>query len=130
MSAVSSVSTPGVLVTTILRAAAASQIDMIYADAEISDQLHGAGKPGQEIGVDSVRHGRNENVGFLGCGGDLVGSHGPVVRVEPGVEQFHHPGFDIPGQSARDDDDGPVAHMMPPCRRPARGAVGTVETAR
>ena len=123
MSAVSSVSTPGGIGDDDPAGGGNFQIDVIYADAEIGDQLHGAGQPGHEIGVESVGHGRNENVGTLGGGGDLGGGHGPVVRVEMGVEQLHHPGFDIPGQSARDDDDGPAAHhdaSLPQNRCPAR----------
>ena len=65
MSAVSSVRTPGVLVTVMPRDSAAWHVDMVDAVAEIGDQLEVRPGLGEEIGVDLVGHGRHQHVGAL-----------------------------------------------------------------
>ena len=71
MSAVSSVRTPGVLVTVMPRRSARGDVDMVDAVAEIGDQLHLLAGLGDHAGIDLVGDGRHEDVGLAHRLGDL-----------------------------------------------------------
>ena len=104
MSAVSSVSTPGVLVTVMPRATAAATSMLSTPLPKLAISLRfGAGLL-EDRGVDAVGHGRHQHVGGLHRLGELGLAHRLVVEVEPRVEQLAHAGFDAVGQLARDDD--------------------------
>ena len=106
MSAVSSVSTPGVLVTVMPRATAAATSMLSTPLPKLAISLRfGAGLL-EHRGVDAVGHGRHQHVGGLQRLGELGLAHRLVVEIEAGVEQLAHAGFDAVGQLARDDDQG------------------------
>ena len=104
MSAVSSVRTFGVLVTVMPRACAAStsMLSTPLPKWAISLTLQSG------LVEDLVRYlvgdGRHQHVGRAHGVRDLFRRHRRVVEIEPGVEQFAHPGLDGVGQLARDDD--------------------------
>ena len=105
MSAVSSVSTPGVLVTVMPRCdARVVDVDIVDAVAEIGDQLELLAGLAEHRGVDAVGDGRHQHVGGLHRLGELGLAHRLVVEIEPRVEQLAHAGLDAVGQLARDDD--------------------------
>ena len=103
MSAVSSVSTPGVLVTVMPRwtAAATSMLSTPLPKLAISLRLGPASL--RTGGVDPVGHGRHQHVGGLQRLAELGLGHRLVVEIEAGVEQLAHARFDAVGQLARDD---------------------------
>ena len=105
MSAVSSVSTFGVLVTVMpfLAAAATSILSTPLPKLAISLRLR-SGLLDQRR-VDAVGDGRHQHVGFLDRRDQLGAAHRPVVEVQPRVEQFAHARFDLVRQLARDDDE-------------------------
>ncbi len=72
MSAVSSVSTPGVLVTVMPRCSAVVDVDIVDAVAEIGDQLELVAGLAEHRGVDAVGDGRHQHVGDLGGLGKLA----------------------------------------------------------
>jgi hypothetical protein len=90
MSAVSSVRTPGVLVTRMPLSVAGLDVDIVDAGAEIGDQLELRAGLGDQDGVDTVGDGGNQDLG----GGHGLGQrrrvHRRVVQVQPRVEQFAH----------------------------------------
>ena len=114
MSAVSSVSTPGVLVTVMPRGSAVSTsmlstplpklaISFSCSPAWLRDGL-----------VDPVGDGRHQHVGRLHRLDQFGLAHRLVVGVEARVEQFAHPRLDHVGQFARHDDEGfALAHSGP-----------------
>ena len=112
MSAVSSVSTPGVLVTVMPRASAAWHVDIVDAVAEIGDQLQVRPGLGEERGVDLVGHGRHQHVGGLHRLDQLGRRQRLVVDVEPGVEELAHARLDHVRQAAGDDDDRSFLHRF------------------
>ena len=65
MSAVSSVSTPGVLVTVMPRCSGGGDVDIVDAVAEIGDQLELLAGLAEHRGVDPVGDGRHQHVGGL-----------------------------------------------------------------
>ncbi len=105
MSAVSSVSTFGVLVTVMpfLAAAATSMLSTPLPKLAIS--LRFVAGLGDQRRVDPVGDGRHQHVGFLDRRDQLRLRHRPVVDIQPRVEQFAHAGFDRIRQLARDDDE-------------------------
>ena len=103
MSAVSSVRTPGVLVT------------MIFGDGprrrrycprpcRSRDQLELRAGRVDQVRVDPVRHGRDEDLGLLEGFAQGRRAHRDVVDVEARLEQLAHAGLDAVGQLARHDD--------------------------
>ena len=104
MSAVSSVRTPGVLVTVMPRLKRGGDVDIVDAVAEIGDQLELVAGLGEHRGVDAVGDGRHQHVGGLHGLGQLGLGHRLVVEIEARVEQFAHAGLDAVGQLAGDDD--------------------------
>ena len=95
MSAVSSVSTPGVLVTVMPRLRRRLDIDIVDAGAEIGDQLELLGPAwSMHRAVDAVGDGRHQHVRLLDGVDQLGLAHRPVVDVEARVEQLAHAGFD------------------------------------
>ena len=68
MSAVSSVSTFGVLVTVMPRLRGGLDVDLVDAVAEIGDQLEVVAGLRDQRGVDAVGDGRHQHVGFLDRG--------------------------------------------------------------
>ena len=115
MSAVSSVSTFGVLVTVMPFLAAAATSICVDAIAEIGDQLEVRPGLGDQRRVDAVGDGRHQHVGLLDGGDQLGLAHRAVVEVQPRVEQLAHAGLDRVGQLARDDDERllPAGHCFP-----------------
>ncbi len=94
MSAVSSVRTPGVLVTVMPRclALARSMWSTPVPNEAISRRL---GLAWEEDGiVDPVGDGRNQNIGGLGRLDELGLLKRPVLEVQLHPEQLHHPGLD------------------------------------
>ena len=105
MSAVSSVSTPGVLVTVMPLRVRGLDVDIVDAGAEIGDQLQLAVGLLGDQGVDAVGDGGDQHVGGAHGLGQLRRRHRLVVQVQPRVEQFAHAGFDRFRQLAGDDDE-------------------------
>ena len=113
MSAVSSVRTPGVLVTVMprLRAVSRSMLSTPVPKLAISRSCG----PAWEITARSMRSVTvgDQHVGDFQGLGDLALRQRRVIDVEPGVEQLAHAGLDDIGQLARDNDDrlsGAVRH--------------------
>ena len=105
MSAVSSVSTPGVLVTVMPRASAACDVDVVDAVAEIGDQLEvRPAWASTSASIWSVTVGTSTSA-VLTASSELGRRHRLVVDVEAGVEQLAHARLDHVGQLARDDDE-------------------------
>ena len=71
MSAVSSVSTPGVLVTVMPRCERGRHVDVVDAVAEIGDQLEIGPALREHLGIDAVGHRRHQHVGALHRLGEL-----------------------------------------------------------
>ena len=95
MSAVSSVSTPGVLVTVMPRSRRRVDVDIVDAGAEIGDQLELRRRPGEtpRVSMRSVTVGTSTSAVLDGL--DQLGlAHRLVVGVEARVEQLAHPRFD------------------------------------
>ena len=133
MSAVSSVRTPGVLVTVMPRCARRREVDVVDAGAEIGDELEPLARMAQHRGIDAVGNGGDQHVGLLGGLDELGLAHRLVVEIEPRVEQFAHARFDALGQLAGDDDERLLArrHCCPraslrhtelPRQQPCRGS--------
>ena len=104
MSAVSSVSTPGVLVTVMPRstAAATSMLSTPLPKLAISLRLSPASLS-TAASMRSVTVGTSTSA-VLMASASWAWRHRLVVEVEAGVEQLAHAGFDAVGQLARDDD--------------------------
>ena len=94
MSAVSSVRTPGVLVTVMPRRERRRDVDMVDAVAEIGDQLHLLAGLGDHAGVDLVGDGRHQDVGLADRLDEVALAHRLVFDVEARVEQFAHARLD------------------------------------
>ena len=95
MSAVSSVSTFGVLVTVMpcLAAAATSMLSTPLPKLAISFRF-GAGL-GDQRRVDAVGDGRHQHIGFLDRRHQFRLGHRPIVDVQAGVEELAHARFDL-----------------------------------
>ena len=105
MSAVSSVSTPGVLVTMMPRTRAVSRSMLSTPLPKLAISLSCG--PAWESSERSIR---SVTVGTSTCArldrlGQLGLAHGLVVDIEARVEQLAHARFDRLGQLARDDDE-------------------------
>jgi len=127
MSAVSSVSTPGVLVTVMLRWSAVATVDMVDAVAEIGDQPQLLAGLAQHRGIDAVGHGRHQDFGRLDRLDQVGVAHRMVVDVEAGVEQLAHPRLDLVGQLARDNNErfSAIRHISALCQpSPSRDVPG------
>ena len=106
MSAVSSVSTFGVLVTVMPRACAAVDVDIVDAVAEIRDQLQLAVGLLEQISavISSVTVGTSTSA-VRTASAICAGVHRRIVEIEPGVEQFAHARLDRVRQFTGDDDE-------------------------
>ena len=121
MSAVSSVSTPGVLVTVMPRATAAATSMLSTPLPKLAISLSRRPASRSTGAVDPVGDGRNQHVGGPHRLGEVGLAHRLVVVVEPGVEQLAHPRFDALGQLSCDDHQRLLRfrHGPAPRRRPA-----------
>ena len=104
MSAVSSVSTPGVLVTVMPRCSAVATSILSTPLPKLAISFSFSPDWLEHRGVDPVGHGRHQHVGDLHGLGELGLAHRLVVEVEPRVEQFAHARFHGVRQLARDHD--------------------------
>ncbi len=105
MSAVSSVSTPGVFVTVMARLRAVSRSTLSTPVPKLA--IRRSCGPAWEITARSIRSvtvGTSTSATFNGLG-ELRLGHRRVVGIETRIEQFAHARFDDVGQLARDDDD-------------------------
>ena len=105
MSAVSSVSTFGVLVTVMPRACAAVTSILSTPLPKLAIMLQLAVGLLEQLLGDLVGDGRHQHVGGAHRLGDLLRRHRRIVEIEPRVEQFAHAGLDRVRQLARDDDE-------------------------
>ena len=106
MSAVSSVSTPGVLVTVMPRASAVSTSILSTPVPKLAMSLSWSPAcPMTALSMRSVTVGTSTSACLTASISSAL-AEGLVVGVEPGVEEFHHPGLDDVGQLAGDDDQG------------------------
>ena len=116
MSAVSSVSTPGVLVTVMPRCSGRGDVDIVDAVAEIGDQLEPLAGLARapRASIWSVTVGTSTSA-LLHRLGELGLAHRLVVEVEARVEQLAHARFDAVRQPAGDHDQGLLAagHSLP-----------------
>ena len=117
MSAVSSVSTPGVLVTVMPRCSAVATSILSTPLPKLAISLQLLARLAEQRGVDPVGDGRHQHVGDLHGLGELGLAHRLVVEVEPRVEQFAHARFDRVRQLARDDDQRLLAFCHFPASR-------------
>ena len=118
MSAVSSVSTPGVLVTMMPRLRAVSRSMLSTPVPKLAISLScGPAWASTARSIRSVTVGTSTSAVFDGLD-ELRLRHRLVVDVEAGVEQLAHARLDDVGQLARDDDEGLL------------GAVGHVSTSK
>ena len=118
MSAVSSVSTPGVLVTVMPRCSAVATSILSTPLPKLAISLSLLAGLAQHRCVDAVGHGRHQHVGDLHRLGELGLAHRLVVEVELRVEQLAHAGLDAVRQLARDDDQrllgfGHISRLAP-----------------
>ena len=105
MSAVSSVRTPGVLVTVMPRCSGGRHVDIVDAVAEIGDELQLLAGLARGVRRRSDRS-RSERSRRRPHGlGELDLAHRLVVEIEPCVEQLAHAGFDDVRQFAGDDNE-------------------------
>ena len=104
MSAVSSVSTPGVLVTVMPRCSAVATSILSTPLPKLAISLSCSPAWLEHARGRSVGDGRHQHVGGLDRLGELGLAHRLVVEVEPRVEQLAHARLDAVGQLARDDD--------------------------
>ena len=106
MSAVSSVSTLGVLVTVmpLFTAAATSMLSTPLPKLAISLRLSPVSL-GTAASIRSVTVGTSTSAVLIASASCRL-AHRLVVDIEPGVEQLAHAGLDAVGQLARDDDEG------------------------
>ena len=104
MSAVSSVSTPGVLVTVMPRCTAVATSILSTPLPKLAISLSCSPALRQHRGVDPVGHGRHQHVGGFHRLDQLRLRHRLVVGIEAGVEKLPHAHLDAVGQLARDDD--------------------------
>ena len=125
MSAVSSVSTPGVLVTVMPRWSAVATSILSTPLPKLAISLSLLAGLAEHRGVDPVGHGRHQHVGGLHRLGQLGLGHRLVVEIEPRVEQLAHARFDAVGQLARDDDQRLLAvwHVVRRCSGASSRAV-------
>ena len=105
MSAVSSVRTPGVLVTVMPRCRAVFR--SMWSTPVPKEAISRSCGPGlgQKPGIDPVGQGGDQNVGLLDRLHHLRLGQGMVVEIELAVEELHHPRFHGIGQASRDDDE-------------------------
>ena len=103
MSAVSSVSTPGVLVTVMPRATAAATSMLSTPLPKLAISLRfGPVSLRTAASMRSVTVGTSTSAVFIASASCGL-AHRLVVEIEAGVEQLAHAGFDAVGQLARDD---------------------------
>ncbi len=88
------------------------EIDMVDAGAEGGDQLQLGSGLGEDRGVDMVGDRGHQHVGGLGGLDQRRLGHRPVVQIEPGLEQLHHPGFDRVRQLPGHDHEGFLRHGL------------------
>jgi hypothetical protein len=103
-SAVSSVSTPGVLVTVMPRWMALCTSILSTPAPNWAIRRSCSPGPRQEAAVDMVGHGRHQHVGGLHRLGQFFLREGVIVLIEAGVEQLLHPQLYRSWQFAGDDD--------------------------
>ena len=84
----------------------AGNIDVIEADTKIGNQLQLGTSGIDDVAIDAVANGRNQNLRFMHCGGQRGGVHGAVGFIQAYIEQRRHFAFDGFRQFARDDDLG------------------------
>jgi hypothetical protein len=88
-------------------------IDIVDTGAEIGDEFEPIARLADHCLVDAVGNGRDQDLGLLDRLDQLGAAEGVVVRVEPGIEQLHHPGLDHVRELAGDDDQGfALGHKM------------------
>ncbi|MNE90431.1 hypothetical protein D3C80_1879420 [compost metagenome] len=73
---------------------------MIHACAEIGDHLQLLARPRDQFSVQMVGDGRDQDLGALQGGGQIVARHRPVGQVQFGVEQFAQTRFHRVGQAS------------------------------
>ena len=106
MSAVSSVSTPGVLVTVMPARERRLHVDVVDAVAEIGDELEVRARPAPRMpaSISSVTVGTSTSAVATASASSSARER-LVLEVEARVEQLAHAGLDHVGQAAGDDDD-------------------------
>jgi hypothetical protein len=102
MSAVSSVRTPGVLVTVMPRCSAVATSILSTPLPKLAISLSLLAGLAEHRTVDLVGHRRHDHVGDLGGLDELGLTHRLVVEIEAGVEQFAHACFHAVRQLAGD----------------------------
>ena len=114
MSAVSSVSTFGVLVTVIPCLAAAATSMWSTPLLKLAMSLSWGPACAISGGVYAVGDGRHQHLGLLHRGNQFRLRHRPIVHHETCIEKLAHPRFHLIGQLARDDDKGllPAGHCF------------------
>ncbi|MNV29952.1 hypothetical protein D3C71_1212010 [compost metagenome] len=75
-------------------------VDVIHARAEVGDHLQLLARPLDEVGVQMVGDGRDQDLGALQGGGQVVARHRPVGQIQFGVEQFAQTCFHRIGQAS------------------------------
>ena len=103
MSAVSSVSTPGVLVTVMPRLNAVATSIWSKPLPKLAISLSRVPGFAEHRGIDAVRHRGHQHVGALHRLGQIGLAHGLVVEIEARIEQLAHAGLDDVRQLAGDD---------------------------
>ena len=116
MSAVSSVRTPGVLVTVMPLSVAALTSILSTPGAEIGDQLEIGARLGDQGGVDAVGDGGHQHIGRGHGFCKLCSRHRHIVMVEARIEQLAHARFHRFRQLAGDDDKRLLGHAGSPRR--------------
>ena len=105
MSAVSSVSTPGVLVTVMPRCSAVATSIWSTPLPKLAISFSRSPAWLSTDRIDAVGHGRHQHVGGLHRLDEVGRRHGRVVEIEARVEQLAHAGLDAVRQLAGDDDE-------------------------
>ncbi|MNR55197.1 hypothetical protein D3C85_1755200 [compost metagenome] len=73
---------------------------MVHARAEIGDHLQLFARALDELSVQMIGDGRDQDFGALQGGGQIVARHRTVGQVQLGVEQFAQPRFHRVGQAS------------------------------
>ncbi|MNE04645.1 hypothetical protein D3C80_971820 [compost metagenome] len=75
-------------------------VDVVHARAEVGDHLQLLARARNQVGVQMVGDGRDQDLGALQGGGQVVARHRPVGQIQFGVEQFAQTCFHRIGQAS------------------------------
>ena len=115
MSAVSSVSTPGVFETKNAPLPGRGHIDIVDPGPVIGDQAQLFARLPQQPAINGVGHGGHKDIRALHRCDQFFSRHGRVIVAQLHIEQLAQPGFHRLGQPSRNDNTQTFSwHLRPP----------------